>query len=73
MKTDIFPYAGWVQREDGLWARCKHPLNVRQVCGGSLDPPLVVCVACGLSDSVVFHDKQDRQPQPPSDKQVVPK
>ncbi len=41
MKTDIFPYSGWVQLEDGLWARCKHPFNARQVTGGSLDPALV--------------------------------
>lgn len=72
MRTDIFPYAGWVQREDSLWAKCKHPLEARQVTGGSFDAAQVICVACGVADAVIFHNKAGdyRAPPPPKDKQA---
>lgn len=69
MTTDIFPFAGWVLVQ-GAWVRCEHPIHARQATGGSLDGPMVVCLACGVYDSVVFHNNAPwtRGQKPPSTK-----
>ncbi len=57
MVTDIFPFPGWVQDSDGMWARCAHPLNARQAAGGSFEQACVVCLACGVFDAIAFHNR----------------